>query len=189
MKIAISYPPLENKKGTATLSQNRQFQWFSKPTYIYPVISASAATLLHQNGYEVFWDDGIAEELSYQEWLERIIGEKPDVIVIETKTPVIKRHWKIIEELRNESFRIKNLKFKIVLMGDHVTTLSEESFDNSPVDYVLTGGDYDFMLLNLANHLNKGEELEAGWYYRENPKSKIQNPKTKTKTKNDIYWW
>jgi len=94
MKIAISYPPLENKKGTPTLSQNRQFQWFTSPTYIYPVVPASAATLLKQNGYEVFWDDGIAEELSYQEWLARIIKEKPDVIAIETKTPVIKKHWK-----------------------------------------------------------------------------------------------
>ena len=185
MKIAISYPPLENKKGTATLSQNRQFQWFSKPTYIYPVIPASAATSIHQNGYEVFWDDGIAEELSYPEWLERIIKEKPDVIVIETKTPVIKQHWEIIKELKNKSLetvspreisrRERNCHPSgghpqgenpiIVLMGDHVTTLSEESFDNSPVDYVLTGGDYDFMLLNLANHLSKGEELEAGWYF------------------------
>jgi len=177
MKIAISYPPLENNKGAPTLSQNRQFQWFSSPTYIYPVIPASAATLLHKNGYEVFWDDAIAEELSYQEWLARIIKEKPDVIAIETKTPVIKQHWKIIEELKNESFKIKNLKFKIVLMGDHVTALPEESFYYSPVDFVLTGGDYDFMLLNLANHLSKGEELEEGWYYRKNPKSKIQNPK------------
>ena len=46
LKIAISYPPLESKKGTPLLSQNRQFQWFSDPTYIYPMIPATAATLL-----------------------------------------------------------------------------------------------------------------------------------------------
>jgi len=93
MKISISYPPLESEKGVPLLSQNRQFQWFNNPTYIYPMVPAYAASYLKSLGHEVFWDDGIAEELSYPEWLERIIKEKPDVIVIETKTPVIKRHW------------------------------------------------------------------------------------------------
>src|SRR4030043_255416 len=101
LKVAISYPPLESKKGTPTLSQNRQFQWFSDPTYIYPVIPASAATLLKENGYDVFWDDAIAEGLSYSEWKKRLISEKPDLVAIETKTPVIKRHWQIINDLKN----------------------------------------------------------------------------------------
>lgn len=169
MKIAISYPPLESKKGTPLLSQNRQFQWFNSPTYIYPMIPAYAATLLEKSGHEVFWDDGIAEELGHQKWLERIIKEKPDIIAIETKTPVIKKHWKIINELKVESYKDKSWKLKIVLMGDHVTALPEESMQNCLVDYVLTGGDYDFMLLNLVNHLIMGESLEPGWWYRQKP--------------------
>jgi anaerobic magnesium-protoporphyrin IX monomethyl ester cyclase len=164
LKIAISFPPLESPKGTPLLSQNRQFQWFSDPTYIYPVIPASAATLLKQNGYEVFWDDAIAENLSYEKWKERLIREKPDLIVIETKTPVIKRHWRIINNLKNSKparnasqieaggFKIRNSKF--VLMGDHVTALPEESLENSEVDFVLAGGDYDFLLLKLLENIN-----------------------------------
>ena len=126
MKISISYPPLESKKGTPLLTQNRQFQWFSDPTYIYPVIPASAATLLEKNGYEVFWDDAIAEGLSYDQWKERLIREKPDIVAIETKTPVVKRHWKIINDLKeipDTKYQIPN----IILMGDHVTALPEES--------------------------------------------------------------
>ena len=46
LKISISYPPLESDKGIPLLSQNRQFQWFSEPTYIYPMVPAYAATLL-----------------------------------------------------------------------------------------------------------------------------------------------
>ena len=65
MKISISYPPFESDKGTAIISQNRQFQWFSTPTYIYPVIPAYAASLLKSKGHEVFWDDAIAQKLSY----------------------------------------------------------------------------------------------------------------------------
>ncbi|MBU4480742.1 B12-binding domain-containing radical SAM protein [Patescibacteria group bacterium] len=173
MKISISYPPIESEKGTPLLGQNRQFQWFNSPTYIYPMVPAYAATLLKANGYDVFWDDGIAEELSYEEWLKRIIQEKPDLVAIETKTPVIKRHWRIINELK-----VKSSKLKVVLMGDHVTALPEESLKNSQVDYVLTGGDYDFMLLNLANHLTKGEKLKPGWYYR-SEKLKVIVSKTK----------
>ena len=97
MKISISFPPLESLKGVPLLTQNRQFQWFNSPTYIYPMIPAYAATLLQSKGYEVFWDDGIAEELSYNDWLMRLIAEKPDLIAIETKTPVVKRHWQIID--------------------------------------------------------------------------------------------
>ncbi|MCX6789496.1 MAG: cobalamin-dependent protein, partial [Candidatus Gribaldobacteria bacterium] len=169
MKIAISYPPIESDKGVPLLSQNRQFQYFHSPTYIYPMVPASAASLLKVNGYEVFWDDAIAEELSYQEWLARIIQEKPDIVAIETKTPVIKRHWQIIDQLK-----VQNSKCKVVLMGDHVTALPEESLKNSQVDFVLTGGDYDFMLLNLANHLAKAEALEPGWWFRDQNNA-IQN--------------
>jgi hypothetical protein len=57
MKISISYPPLESEKGVPLLSQNRQFQWFSSPTYIYPVVPSYAASLLQARGHAVFWDD------------------------------------------------------------------------------------------------------------------------------------
>lgn len=188
MKISISYPPLESEKGTPLLSQNRQFQWFQNPTYIYPIVPAYAATLLKKNGYEVLWDDAIAEELSYGEWLQRIIEEKPDIIAIETKTPVVKRHWKIIDEIKELAETEKNFTCgscasaefcsveqekehiwnpKIILMGDHITALPEESLANSKTDYVLTGGDYDFMLLNLANHFAKKQALEPGWYFKD----------------------
>ncbi len=129
------------------MSQNRQFQWFSDPTYIYPMVPSFAATMLKNKGHEVIWDDAIAEGLSYNQWLERINIEQPDIIVIESKTPVIKRHWQIIKDL--------NLNLKTVLVGDHVTALPEESMKNSPVDYVITGGDYDFVLTDLIDVLSQ----------------------------------
>src|SRR3989344_6527240 len=135
MKIAIAYPPLELTKGTPLLSQNRQFQWFNYATYIYPVVPAYAATLLQARGYKVAWLDGIAEKWSYQKFLEKLEEEKIDLIAIETKTPTAKKYWKIIDGLK------KNFpKMKIVLMGDHVTAMPEESLENSNVDYVVTGG-------------------------------------------------
>ncbi len=163
MKIAISYPPLESPKGTPLLGQNRQFQWFNSPTYIYPMVPAYAATLLKDNGYEVIWDDGIAENKTYAEWRKDIQRHAPDLIAIETKTPVVKRHWNIVNDLKSLM-----PDTKIALMGDHVTALPQESMDSCRADYVLTGGDYDFLLLSLADHLTRGKEVEAGVWYRKN---------------------
>jgi len=165
MKVSISFPPLESSKGVPLLAQNRQFQWFNSPTYIYPMVPASAATLLKEKGYDVVWDDGIAEELSYVRWFDRLVKEKPDVIAIETKTPVVKKHWKIVDDIKKEL-----PKAKVVLMGDHVTALPEESFKKSKTDFVITGGDYDFSLLSICESLSGKGKLRSGIWYRKSGK-------------------
>lgn len=153
--ISISYPPLISEKGTPFLSQNRQFQWTNTGNVIYPVIPAYAATLLKKNNYKVYWDDAIAEKISYKVWFKRLLKRKPNLIVIETKTPVIKQHWKIIKNIKNFSKKYQPI---IVLMGDHVTALPQESIDNSPVDYVLIGGNYDFLLIELLEKIKNKEK-------------------------------
>ena len=174
MKIIISYPPLETNKGSPTLGQNRQFQFFKDPTYIYPVIPATAATMLKKAGHQVIWNDCLAEGLDSKGFMNLIQSQKPDIIAFETKTPVVKKHWQIINNLKSLSKGIWDLK--IVLFGDHVTALPEESFGNSDVDFVLTGGDYDFLLKNLCQALelssfkinsNSISKLEPGIYFRD----------------------
>lgn len=174
LSIAISYPPLETNKGTAFLSQNRQFQWTNTGNCIYPVIPAYAASLLEREGYQVYWDDAIAEKLSKDQWLKRILELKPDVIAIESKTPTIKWYWQVIDELR--TYQTKSWQPTIVLLGDHLTALPQESMDNCSVDLVITGGDYDFMLLNLMNNLDHGETLEPGIWYRDGKTIKNTGP-------------
>ncbi len=161
MKISISYPPFDTDKGIPLLSQNRQFQWFNEPTFIYPVVPASAATLLKSRGYEVIWNDAIAQGTGFEEWKKGIRKDKPDLIVFETKTPVVKKHWKIINDLKTIFPELK-----IALMGDHVTAKPIESFENSKTDYIITGGDYDFLLLSLADFLTKNTPLEPGIYWK-----------------------
>ena len=92
MVIAFAYPPLPSEKGVPLLSQNRQFQWFSRPTYIFPVVPATAATMMKKAGHDVVWLDGIAEEWTPEEFDRRLAEAKPDLVVLETKTPVVKRH-------------------------------------------------------------------------------------------------
>ena len=180
MKIVISYPPLKTEKGCPTLGQNRQFQYFKEPTFIYPIVPAQAATLLKKAGHEVIWNDCIAESWSQEQFLNFVQNEKPDLLALETKTPVIQQHWRLINKIKEEGLRNSGLKAvlpKIVLFGDHVTALPEESFENSKVDFVITGGDYDFLLLNLCQALKELDSsgvaqlisrLEPGIYFRDN---------------------
>jgi anaerobic magnesium-protoporphyrin IX monomethyl ester cyclase len=160
MKIWIGYPPLPDPKGVPLISQNRQFQWFNDPTFIYPVIPTMAATVLKQAGHDVLWEDGVAQRDSVEAYEKRFVDAVPEVVAFEVKTPVVKRVWKVID-------RMKSLRpeTKFVLMGDHITAMPEESLIECNVDYCLTGGDFDFSLLNLINHLDRGEQLEPGVYF------------------------
>jgi len=173
MRILICFPPLSSEKGCPTLGQNRQFQYFKEPTYIYPVVPAQAATLLKENGFEVIWLDCMAENISLPDFLDIIEKEKPDLIAMESKTPIVKQEWQIIKDIKNSSS--EGYSPLIALFGDHATALADESFKNCPLDFVLTGGDYDFLLLNLCNALSDKKNLdglEPGIWYRDSDQIK-----------------
>lgn len=163
MRVAICYPPLPSEKGVPLLSQNRQFQWFSRPTYIFPVVPATAATMLKTAGHDVLWLDGIAEELSPDEFDRRLREFRPDYVVVETKTPVVKRHWKWIAAQKEAS---SQNAARYILVGDHVTAMPGESMEKCPVDFILTGGDWDFLLCNLVASDGDVSKYEPGIWYR-----------------------
>lgn len=162
MKIMIGYPPLESPWGQPTLGQNRQFRWFGNPSYVYPMVVAMAATMLSRSGHEVVWADGVAEEWSWAEYRARFERERPALLAIETKTPVVQQHWRIVRDLK--TIRPDT---KIVMMGDHVTAFPAETMARSPVDYVLTGGEFDEGLLAIADHVEGRGGLVPGIWYRD----------------------
>lgn len=171
MRIAFCYPPFSKKGRFANLPQNRQFIYTASPEVrIFPVVMATAATWLKNLGHEVLWLDGITKRLSLSSFQQELFSFKPEILILEAKTPVMNQIWKCINNMKNESAG-QRIKLKIVLVGDHVSYFPEESFKNSKVDFVLTGGDWDFLLKNLIQHLENKEKLEQGVWYRE--KSKI----------------
>lgn len=148
MRIAICYPPLPSEKGVPLLSQNRQFQWFSRPTYIFPVVPATAATMLKKAGHDVLFLDGIAAELTPEAFDAQLAAFGPDLVVLETKTPVVKRHWNwIAGQVARSKAQGESPKF--VLVGDHVTALPQESIGKPGVWAVIPGGDWDYGLLDF----------------------------------------
>lgn len=149
MRIAISYPPIVNNLGQkAMVSQNRNVQYFQKPTYLLPVIHAQSATWLKQLGYNVYWDDGNAQLKDYQQWLEDLVAWNPDVVVVESTTPVMKFYWRTINELKTR------LPDTIVIMtGYHSMRMPEETLRESATDIVLRSNHVDFVLARLIPYI------------------------------------
>lgn len=149
LKVAISYPPIINKRGqTAMVSQNRNVQFFKYPTYLLPVVEAQAATWLRDLGFEVRWDDGNAQRKSYLKWFEELVAWKPDVVVFESTTPVMKFYWKTTNELR------KKLPGTIIIMtGYHSMRRPEETLAESATDVVLRSNHIDFVLAKFLPYI------------------------------------
>ena len=149
MRVAISYPPIVNDIGQkAMVSQNRNVQYFQKPTYLLPVIHGQAATALKNAGHEVLWDDGNAQLKSYEKWFDDLVAWNPDVIVFESTTPVMKFYWKVSKLLKE-----KLPKSIIVMTGYHSMRKPEETLAESATDVVLRSNNLDFVLLRLVNEM------------------------------------
>ena len=145
MRIAIGYPPLGDPRGHHQTGQNRQAQIFVHGAYIYPVVLASAATMLKQAGHEVLWADGEAEEICWEVYKRNLIKFRPDIICWESKTPSVKGTWNRTRQLQKD---IPGCRF--VLCGDHVTAIPEETLSAAPGVYVIKGGDYDYSLFEFV---------------------------------------
>lgn len=195
LRLAVGYPPMPSDKGVALLSQNRQFQYFNAKTYIYPMVPAYAASNAQKHGYKVKWMDGIAEEQTWDQWLKELKKYKPDVLMVETKSPIVKKHWEITKILKKEL-----PKLLLVWVGDHVTFAPEEMLDNSKVDYLITGGDYDFVIVNLLDYLSNSSsrsksrdltpptKLEGGIWWRINDKKIKIKPAETIKRKGKVVY-
>lgn len=145
MKVAVSYPPIINERGQkAMVSQNRNVQFFKKPTYLLPVIHAQAATWLDELGHDIYWDDGNAQLKNYDEWLENLIDWGPEVIVFESTTPVMKFYWDTISQIRE-----RLLETIIVMTGFHSMRMPEETLKKSSADIVLLSNHVDFSISRL----------------------------------------
>ena len=121
--MVVGYAPIESKKGVPLLSQNRQFQYFNAPTYIYPMVPAYAASNAAHHGYTVHWMDGIAEKMHYNDWIAQLKSLGADYLMVETKSPIVKTHWKQIADIKK---KIPNLK--LIWVGDHISYLPYEIF-------------------------------------------------------------
>jgi len=151
MKIAISYPPIVNELGqVAMVSQNRNVQYFKTPTYLLPVIHAQAATWLRDMGYDVCWDDGNAQLKSCEQWYSDLLAWKPDMVVFESTTPVMKFYWRLIDKVKEDLPECIT-----VMTGFHSMRRPKETMEQCNCDIVLRSNHIDFALRRLVPYIDE----------------------------------
>ena len=163
MKIAIAYPPFARDGALPLITQNRQTKFSrSLEVRIYPLVMAGAATMLRDAGHEVAWLDGINARWTFEEFERRLEAFRPDWVVLETKTPLVRAHWEYVKDLK------RRLGARVVLLGDHLAYRTEETFERSDTDYAVVGGDYDFILRDLFEFVaGRRPDRPGGVHWRE----------------------
>ena len=145
-KIIFAVPPNKSSKGYATATQNRQYQYFKDPTFVYPMIPALFITMIMtEPGHNVMWVDSIAEELTELEFAKVIVDMKPDYIVMEANTMLINNYYQYINDIK-----VNLPTIKIILAGEHVTALSDEPKTKCQIDYVLQGGKWFYEAFKIC---------------------------------------
>ena len=132
------------------VSQNRNVQFFKKPTYLLPVIHGQAATWLRNLGYDIYWDDGNSQLKNFEEWYEDLLKEKPDIVIFESTTPVMKFYWWLVDKLKSDL-----LHCVVIMTGYHSMRKPKETLANSKTDIVLRSNHVDFVLRKLIPYIDE----------------------------------
>ena len=151
MRVAIIAPQLD--------ADEVRPEWTDAQAAAYQnVILAQAATMLKANGHNVswlLWESSSAGEAGL---VRRLAGEQFKLVVILAITSKIYGAWSLIDKMKQFSVKARP---KIALVGAHASALPEESFNNCGADYVLLGGDFDFLLTSLCARLHDVDRRSA----------------------------
>lgn len=127
------------------VSQNRNVQYFKKPTYLLPVTHAQAATWLQSEGHEVYWDDGNSQLKTFENWYSDLLKWQPDIVVFESTTPVMKFYWDLVNRIKKD--RPDTI---VVMTGYHSMRLPLETLEQSKTDLVIKSNHVDFALYKVV---------------------------------------
>ena len=163
MKILLLNPPFLKK-----FSRPQRSPAVTKSgTLYFPMWLAYAAGVLMENGFDVDLVDAPADGYVLHGVIERAKKYQPDLIVLDTSTPSIYNDINVAGQLKD----ICSNAF-VVLVGTHVSALPEETLKiDNRIDAVAVH-EYDDTILDLANTLERGGNLQniLGLSFRQNGK-------------------
>ncbi len=150
--------PLGGGKERYLFGTGCRFSWSlikhveQPPRYaMLPLFLAYAAALLEKDGFDVQVLDGVPLNLTADEFCERAIALRPEVLVFEPCTATFPITLAVATRLREATGG------KVILAGTHVSALPREVMQSHPqVDHVLVG-EYERTLLRLAQCLRDGQ--------------------------------
>lgn len=130
----------------------------------FPFFLAYATSVLEKNGCNVLLVDGIAERISLDVFYSKIKQFNPDIVVLEVSTISIDYDIKVAKDIKDMLDSVK-----IVFCGLHALMYNKEFLEKYPfIDFVMQG-EYEYILLDLVNHLKEDKDLKDvfGIIYRD----------------------
>ena len=122
---------------------------------MFPFFLGYTAALLERDGFDVKVIDGVPLNLSNDEFMERAIAARPDVILFEPATPAMNWVGRLSRELAEKTGAT------IVYAGSHVTSFPREVLEEQPhVSHVMIG-EYEMAFLELARRLREGRDASG----------------------------
>ncbi|MCF7907306.1 MAG: radical SAM protein [Candidatus Omnitrophica bacterium] len=154
LKVMLVNLPWQNNGvgGVRAGSRWPHMKDLSEGNYLpFPFFLAYATSLLEKNGIKADLVDAIAECLSEDKFIERLLGANCNVLVVETSVPSFYHDLQLLRKL-------SNFGFTIILCGPNSEIYKFEFLkENRFINYVLFG-EYEFTLLELTKIISKGKK-------------------------------
>lgn len=136
-------------------------------TLYYPIYLALAAGVTRKGGHEIDFLDAPADRYDLDQTIGRIKRFQPDLIVSTSVTASIVHDVKVMDRLKAETGAMT------LLCGTHPTARPVETLEMSQTLDFVAFGEYDFTILDVADHFTKGKTREQlsevlGLAYRHN---------------------
>lgn len=138
---------------------------------IPPINLAYVATIVKNEGHEVYFFDALAEAAIIED-VNKII-QKYDVVVISTSMMSFREDVSLLFELKKE-----NPNLKSIIFGSHSTFMPQFCLNEEAVDIIIMG-EPEFIIRDLINSMDKKDsswKSVKGIGYREKDKQIINEP-------------
>jgi anaerobic magnesium-protoporphyrin IX monomethyl ester cyclase len=163
MRVLVANPPWPGP-GYGARSDVRWPHKRSDKYIEYPIYLAYTAAVIEQAGFDVSFIDAIMDELSIEEFAQRVRDLGPRLALIETSTPSIAFDLETaaaIKALSPETF--------VALLGSHVTYFDQQTVAENPAVDAIIRGEFEYTAADLARALDAGADLHGvlGLTYRD----------------------
>ena len=177
MRIYLLNPPFTPRFGRAA-------RWQASGragTLYYPIWLSYATGVLEQKYEQVRLVDAPAWSWTLNEVIDDIEKFDPDLIVVDSSFPSLNNDIQVAEAVKN-----RLPKAKTVIVGPPVSQLAERILKNEAID-IVAGFEYDFTIRDIAEAMQKGENLSdiKGISYKESGKI-TDNPPREVTTSEDL---
>jgi radical SAM superfamily enzyme YgiQ (UPF0313 family) len=150
MKVLVANPPWPGP-GYGARSDVR---WPHKRTdkYIeYPIYLAYTAAVVEEAGFEVSFVDAVMDELSIEEFAQKVHDLGIGLALVETSTPSIEFDLATATAVKQHS-----PETFVALLGSHVTFFDQEIVAQNPAVDAVVRGEFEYTCADLARALKAG---------------------------------